>query len=434
MGFQFIHVESWSRSGGRAKKLSVKEIIAEARREPSAALHVKSPRNPVLVYGCGLEELERRHDSLVNAARETLSNGQARALRKDTPSLYTCVLSHPFTPEACRSDPAARAAVEAWARDSVGWLKNDLETKGGRLESVILHLDEAHVHLHAFGLHSSGHADRLHPGKRAKAAAVAKAKASGFDQKTANKMGDRAYVEAMRAWQDDYSGRVGLMHGLTRLGPRKRRLTRAEWNAEQAAAQNLAQARIAAKLAESAAEAAIEKRNRILEEARHQAGEIITNATARLVCAEVAQAEAQRAAKKASAIVQEGERKSEELLSGAKNEVGRFRSVGTLLRKVWDALPMPAFRKQLREEVARVLERETRKVERAEQRYREEIERRKAAEQRLAEALRSTAELGRQRDTARLAQLKMQAKLRKHLLTPSNFGREMAIGDQPPKF
>lgn len=106
-----------------------------------------------------------------------------------------------------------------------------------------MHVDEAHVHLHAYGLHPSGHADRLHPGKSAKASAVANAVSLGHDKKAANKIGDRAYVQAMRAWQDSYSGVVGLPHGLTRLGPGRRRLSRAEWKAEQVAARSIRDAR-----------------------------------------------------------------------------------------------------------------------------------------------------------------------------------------------
>lgn len=204
MGFQFAHIETYSRSGGRNGKLNIAEIISEARRSPDASLHVENPKNPVPVYGCHFDELVRRHDAMIDVARETLSSGKKRAVRKDTCSLFTCVLSHPATPDECRNDPDVKAAVEAWARDSVKWLRGDVEARGGTLEIVVMHIDEAHVHLHAYGLHSSGHADRLHPGKAAKKTAVEAAIENGQEKKAANSIGDKAYVEAMRGWQDSY--------------------------------------------------------------------------------------------------------------------------------------------------------------------------------------------------------------------------------------
>lgn len=37
----------------------------------------------------------------------------------------------------------------------------------------------------------------------------------------------------MRRWQDDFFVHVGLKHGLARIGPARRRLTRSQWQAEQ---------------------------------------------------------------------------------------------------------------------------------------------------------------------------------------------------------
>src|SRR5690606_15877396 len=126
-----------------------------------------------------------------------------------------------------------------------------------------MHIDESHVHLHAYGLHPSGHADRLHPGKAAKKKAVEAAMSDGQEKKAANAVGDKAYVEAMREWQDSYSLKVGLPHGLTRLGPARRRLSRAEWMAEKAAAKSVQQAKTMAAVARDAAQAAGVNRKRL---------------------------------------------------------------------------------------------------------------------------------------------------------------------------
>lgn len=365
MGFQFAHIETYSRSGGRSGKLTIAEIISEARRSPEASLHVENPKNPVPVYGCSFDELMRRHDTMIEQAQETLANGKKRAVRKDTCSLFTCVLSHPATPEERRNDPNVKAGVEAWAKDSVRWLRRDLEARGGTLETVIMHIDETHVHLHAYGLHSSGHADRLHPGKVAKRAAVEAAVADGQEKKAANAMGDKAYVEAMRAWQDSYSTDVGLSHGLTRLGPARRRLSRSEWMAEKAAAKSVQQAKTMAATAMSAAKAADDNRK------QHEASAQKT----------VADAEQQ-----AKTIARDARRQSDKLVASANAEMRKVRSLASRLRSFWDTLRISALRKALWKEVQPLIDRERERAAHTQKHLQNEIRRRMAAETKLSNA------------------------------------------------
>lgn len=401
MGYQFAHIETYSRSGGRGGGHTVRDIIAEAQRSPEACLHVSEPRPPVLVAGCGLEELERRHDDVVAAARETLATGKQRAVRKDTSSLFTCVLSHPATPEECRRDPAIKAAATAWAKDSARWLRQDLAARGGVLETVVMHVDESHVHLHAYGLHPSGHADRLHPGKIAKKEAVAAALDAGHDKKTANAVGDKAYVEAMRGWQDSYSRSVGLQHGLTRLGPARRRLSRAEWKAEQAAASSVRDARRRAKGAMEQAKAAEGVRDRILTEGQQKARLAALEGRRRLDEAKAFQAAAADAARKASTLASEVRRERDRILADARRDLGRLRSLGAMLRAFWDSLRNSAIRRAVRLEVQTLIDREAARAATALRRLREESLRRTAAEARLADAIQSAHMLGRERDQLR---------------------------------
>lgn len=401
MGYQFAHVESYSRSGNRGGGHNVAGILAEARRSPEACLHVATPKPPVLVTGCGLEELERRHDDLVEAARETLANGKQRAVRKDTPSLFTCVLSHPATPEECRANPATMVAVKEWAKDSAAWLRRDLEARGGILETVVMHVDESHIHLHAYGLHPSGHADRLHPGKVAKKAAVEAALETGQDKKTANAVGDKAYVVAMRTWQDSYSREVGLPHGLTRLGPARRRLSRSEWMVEQAAAKSVNEARSLAKGAKDEVKAAEGIRNRILEEAQQKAHLLAMEGQRRMEAAKAAETAAADAARKARIVVRNAHRERERILFRARRDLGRLRSIGVAIRTLWDSLRVSVLRRTIRQEVQGLIDREAAKVAEALRRLHEECRRRQAAETRLADVIQSARSLGWERDEIR---------------------------------
>ncbi|QVQ36029.1 hypothetical protein KHQ08_12660 [Pseudochrobactrum algeriensis] len=380
MGFQFAHVETYSRSGGRSGKLTIAEIIAEARRSPEASLHVENPKAHIHVFGCDFDELVRRHDAIINHAQETLANGKTRAVRKDTGSLFTCVLSHPATPDECRNDTDVKAAVEAWARDSVKWLRHDLETRGGTLETVIMHLDETHVHLHAYGLHPSGNADRLHPGKVFKKKAVEAAIADGQEKKTANAMGDKAYVETMRIWQDSYSTDVGLPHGLTRLGPARRRLTRAEWMVEKAAAKSVQQAQTMAATAMKAARAADVNRK------QHETTAQKTVANAKV---------------EAKSIVQDAQYQSDKLVARVDAEIRKARSIANWLRNFWDGLRISSIRKSLWNELLPIIEGERKRTTDAENRLQNEIRRRTSVETRLSNTTQSMQAIRSDRDQLR---------------------------------
>lgn len=380
MSFQFAHIETYSRSGGRNGRLTITEIISEARRSPEASLHVENPQKPIHVYGCDFDELVQRHDVVISSAHETLANGKRRAVRKDTCSLFTCVLSHPVTPSECQNDSDIKAVVEAWTRDSVKWLRQDLEARGGTLESVIMHVDEGRIHLHAYGLHPSGHADRLHPGKAAKRAAADAAIKAGQEKKTANAIGDKAYVTAMRGWQDSYSTNVGLQHGLTRLGPARRRLSRSEWMRETAAAKSVQEAK---KLADEAKDAA-----KVADDARIQS---------------VAEAQeiAVHAEQKAKVIIQEAQSERDVILSRAGAELRTLRSIGNMLRVFWGTLRLSAIRKALQKEMQSRVDQEREQVAMIRDRLQNETSRRVIAEAKLSDAIHSAQALGRERDQAR---------------------------------
>jgi hypothetical protein len=106
------------------------------------------------------------------------------------------------------------------------WLR---EKYGDRLKSVVAHDDEAHPHLHFTVVPRIGERfDDIHEGLKAKNSAKKENKKAGEQ--------NLAYIEAMRCMQDEFSKKVAMGHGLTRIGPGRRRLTRAQWKAERAQA------------------------------------------------------------------------------------------------------------------------------------------------------------------------------------------------------
>lgn len=237
MAYQFVHLEAFSRKGD-GKGRSTSFVFNEARRDPEASLHVSKPSPPVVVYGSTIDEVERLHDAAADAATTTPKGGKPRRIQKTQHTLMTVVASHPLSMEEVRNDPEKCREAREWEQRTVVWLRSQY---GDKLVSVIRHEDEGYFHVHAYVLPDDPamRASALHPGQCAKAAVMAAGPADGEDTKALNKRGDAAYRQAMRDWQDAYHETVAIPSGLTRLGPQRRRLTRAEWQAEQTQAKAL---------------------------------------------------------------------------------------------------------------------------------------------------------------------------------------------------
>ena len=247
MGFQFVHLEGCSRKPDE-KGRSVDYVLSEAERRPHSCTHVLAPLAPELVFGLSVAELRALHDKKTAAAVATIAGGRTRKIRQDQLTLLTVVASHPARTAEVRDDPAVAAEVAAWEQCVVKWLR---ENWGDDLSSVVRHVDEEHAHLHAYILPSDPEmrARRLHPGVAAKEAIKREAVAEGADAKACNAAGDKAYRAAMRAMQDGFWREVGMPCGLARIGPARRRLTRAEWHAERA---GVAAAALALRVADGA--------------------------------------------------------------------------------------------------------------------------------------------------------------------------------------
>lgn len=225
--YQFMHVEGYARQApkkGKAGGHSIRSVMAEAMRDEGAHPHVSEPLPPVILFGAGLAEVEAKATEWADESKDAIG----RKLRKDGLALLAGVISCP--PEM--SD-------EEWAGyklDAVAWLARD-----SRLVSVIEHVDEKERHFHFYKVPLAGERfEDVHPGRKASLEAAAKGEVKGAQNK--------AYKAAMRAFQDDFYGGVGVKHGLGRIGPGRRRLTREGWVAEQQTSAKIAQAMKAAEV------------------------------------------------------------------------------------------------------------------------------------------------------------------------------------------
>lgn len=229
--YQFIHLDAYARVGssqtktitkGNKKhtttttKRNIKEILDEAMREKNSCPHVKNPQKPKILFGVNPLEVEQISEDW--AAQNKDAKG--RKMRKDGLCMVAGVASLPNN---------MIEEFDSFAEDVVVWLKDKY---GERLKSVVSHLDEAHPHLHFFVVPNHGEKfDQIHEGYKARNEMRAK--------NEIGKMQNLAYIEAMRSFQNDFNDKVGVKNGLLRLGPARRRLTREQWQAEQAQASNI---------------------------------------------------------------------------------------------------------------------------------------------------------------------------------------------------
>lgn len=286
-GYQFIREECFAKVKSQGKptgitgqardtgsgKLSGRDVIAEAIRVENAAPHVRAPTPPRCLYGQSADKLMGWYDELVMQAgdvRTTTAAGVEKRQRSDVPIMMGVVASYPG--KADDSD----AAYVAWRDATTRFMR---EHYGDNLVSVLEHTDEEHGHVHAIVSNQGRSVKSLHAGF----SAMQKSASEGEPKK----LQSIAYQSGGRALQDAFFDQVASKVGLARIGPRKRRLTRREWHAEQQANDAIAQAHASAQAAQKRVEAA---KSAVREDAQKldQRARLVNAQDARVKAAEAA--------------------------------------------------------------------------------------------------------------------------------------------------
>lgn len=209
--FQFAHIETYARVPAERqkgdRKRSCAEILGEAARTPGHCPHVANPGEPEVVAGLHPTELLAQLDDLV---KQRKVEGRKRN-RKDVHVLAACVYSWPEVIEYVDRERFGR-----FVQDVLDYHRRHV----GPIDSALIHWDETYPHLHVYTV--SADARSLSPGHRARRVAEAAGQASGHQK--------AAYCMAMeKEWQDVFYAEVGAPNGLDRYGPKRQRLTRAEF-------------------------------------------------------------------------------------------------------------------------------------------------------------------------------------------------------------
>ncbi|TWB50062.1 hypothetical protein FBZ98_10644 [Rhizobium sp. ERR 922] len=385
MGYQFVHLESYSRKPD-AKGRGTDFVFAEASRKPESSVHVTRPAPPIVVFGVGIDQTQELHDTSVASACVAVKGGKSRKIRQDQKTLHTVVASHPFTMDEIRADPSKRREAEQWERRTIAWLQDQYSDD---LKSIIRHEDESHYHLHAYVLPISDpelRAAKFHPGVTAKRVIMDTGGKVDEDKKALLKRADAAYKQAMREWQDSYHQAVAVPCGLTRLGPQRRRLTRDEWQREQVQAKALQKTVQQARKVKADGETFIAK----------------TKADAATVAADAArQQEAARKAAAAALAAQDRARQEQEHARAAMIDAEKYSGWAGRLRAIWDGFRKSKLVEQIRSDLSGEIGRWRDKAKDAERRQLEAELQRFEAERKAREAQDAAMRAGIERDRLR---------------------------------
>ena len=298
-------------------------VFAELARKPDASLHVAHPRPPIVVYDGAdpdaydpdafsfstaswyhavkaIGAAKARHDEIVEGARLLTRNGVRRRLPPQSLTLRGDVYSWHQPVAALEGEHRDQILFRAWLADIVGHVRAEVEELGGTIELVVLHLDEAHPHVHILSTHPDGLIGCLDPGYVAHREAIEAGKtlAVACERRRA----------AKSAWQDRLHEAVSHRYGMSRFGPRRQRLTseeRYEQSATQAAIAKATEDRLRTERENEEAQ-----KERAALEGKHAAlasklATLRTEADAEVARAEGARADVERAEEKLEAAQNE---------------------------------------------------------------------------------------------------------------------------------
>ncbi len=238
-----------------SRQRTTSNIIAEAMRKNGFCSHVESPEPPQILHGMDLPTLEITIDNLYKNAKTVVAKKDgdlaARKIREDQQILLAGVISHPRRSEDYKADPQTKEMFDLWMQDALKFLKKEYRE---RLQTVVLHLDEGHPHLHFYCLPEAhtfeinnhqevlvlNGIETIHPGKAAEK--QVEHEAAQLKGKNKIKLKQAAFSNAMSQFQDRLFEAVSAHHGHQRLGPARERFdTRDEyfsWLANQEAQEN----------------------------------------------------------------------------------------------------------------------------------------------------------------------------------------------------
>uniref|UniRef100_UPI00132FAA4E plasmid recombination protein n=2 Tax=Klebsiella pneumoniae TaxID=573 RepID=UPI00132FAA4E len=203
------------------KARTVSEVLGEVLRKDGFCNHIQEPEAPGVLYG-DLNNIETDCKAYHQNHKNIDKNGKAKALRSDANVLIAGVVSLEGIEQNYKD-------WDQYKIDVLGFLK---EKYGENLAAVVEHTDEENPHLHFYIVPKIGQKlDELHDGKKA----VLELKKK--EPKALKGKQNKAYIEGMRNFQDDFYNKVSKNFGLTKIGPARSRVSRKTYFEQKKAAE-----------------------------------------------------------------------------------------------------------------------------------------------------------------------------------------------------
>lgn len=202
-------------------KSDVAHVLGEAIRQPDHCLHVTEPKAPQFLIGTpedyeAMMAVVLHSCETVKRMRKNRSGVEKpQAIKANEAVMVAGIASYPD--DLAKEEPEL---FRAWLDKTVEFLRQEY---GDSLRSAMVHLDEAHPHIHFFVVPDDLDVATVFEPHRIRRENPTLTKHEMKKQE----------LEALRRQQDRYQEQVGMYTGLARFGPRSRSLKRGEWKREQ---------------------------------------------------------------------------------------------------------------------------------------------------------------------------------------------------------
>ena len=232
MAYQFIHYETYNATEARKE-------IGEGTRLAGFCPHVAKPQQPKILYG-STQGLANKIDVAKASARRLVTqrtrSGEVKTFERPLRDTENVVLFGVASWERTWSEQNPRLYEESKKKT----VKKLIRDYGDQLQAVVFHDDEDQPHLHWWVLAKNCDISNVCPAFAAE---------KKFDKSRSKNTGkERAAVrlQALKAFQLKWNREVFADAGLTKDGPKRRRLTRVEHKAESETLNIVAKAKLKA--------------------------------------------------------------------------------------------------------------------------------------------------------------------------------------------
>ena len=219
MSYQFIHYETYN-------AVEARKEIGEGTRLAGFCPHVSAPQPPTILYG-STDGLADKIDALKASTKRRITqrtrSGEVKTFERPLRDSENVALFGVVSWERSWTEKNPRLYEES-KKKTVEKFKRDF---GDQLQAVVFHDDEDQPHLHFWVIPRGLEMSNVCP------AFAAEKKLDKSRDKSTGKERAAVRLQALKAFQLEWNREVFASAGLTKDGPKRRRMSRVEYMAEK---------------------------------------------------------------------------------------------------------------------------------------------------------------------------------------------------------